>query len=84
MPARILIADDQTDILEALRLLLKGEGYETTAVTSPDAVQRAVEQGDFDLVLLDLNYTRDTTSEERDWTCCGPCASWTKRCRWSP
>ena len=62
MPARILIADDQTDILEALLLLLKGEGYETTAVTSPDAVQRAVEQGDFDLVLLDLNYTRDTTS----------------------
>ena len=62
MPARILIADDQTDILEALRLLLKGEGFETTAVTSPDAVRRAVEKGDFDLVLLDLNYTRDTTS----------------------
>ena len=62
MPARILIADDQTDILEALRLLLKGKGFETTAVTSPDAVRRAVEKGDFDLVLLDLNYTRDTTS----------------------
>ena len=62
MPARILIADDQTDILEALRLLLKGEGFETTAVTSPDAVRRAVEKGDFDLVLIDLNYTRDTTS----------------------
>ena len=62
MPARILIADDQTDILEALRLLLKGEGFETTAATSPDAVRRAVEKGDFDLVLLDLNYARDTTS----------------------
>ena len=62
MPARILIADDQTDILEALRLLLKGEGFETTTVTSPDSVRRAVEKGDFDLVLLDLNYTRDTTS----------------------
>ena len=62
MPARILIADDQLDILEALRLLLKGEGFATTAVTSPDAVRRAVEKGDFDLVLLDLNYTRDTTS----------------------
>ncbi|MCY4571782.1 MAG: sigma-54 dependent transcriptional regulator [Gemmatimonadetes bacterium] len=62
MAARILIADDQTDILEALRLLLKGEGFETKAVTSPDAVRRAVEKGDFDLVLLDLNYTRDTTS----------------------
>ena len=62
MAARILIADDQSDILEALRLLLKGEGFETTAVTSPVAVRRAVEKGDFDLVLLDLNYTRDTTS----------------------
>ena len=62
MTARILIADDQTDILEALRLLLKGEGFETTAVTSPGAARRAVENGDFDLVLLDLNYTRDTTS----------------------
>lgn len=62
MSARILIADDQADILEALRLLLKGVGFETTAVTSPDAVRRAVEKGDFDLVLLDLNYTRDTTS----------------------
>ena len=50
MPARILIADDQSDILEALRLLLKGEGFEITAVTSPRAVRRAVEKDDFDLV----------------------------------
>ena len=62
MSARILIADDQADILEALRLLLKGGGFETTAVTSPDAVRRTVEKYDFDLVLIDLNYTRDTTS----------------------
>src|SRR5262245_31033783 len=59
---RILIADDQADVLEALRLLLKGEGYEIEAVTTPTAVQKAVESRDFDVVLIDLNYARDTTS----------------------
>jgi len=59
---RILIADDQTDVLEALRLLLKGEGYQIEAVTSPSAVVSALETRDFDVVLMDLNYTRDTTS----------------------
>jgi DNA-binding NtrC family response regulator len=59
---RILIADDQPDVLEALRLLLKGEGYETEAVSSPAAVLRALESRDFDAALVDLNYARDTTS----------------------
>ncbi|GAB1487805.1 sigma-54 dependent transcriptional regulator [Opitutaceae bacterium] len=59
---RILIADDQPDVLEALRLLLKGEGYQTEAVKSPAAVIKAVENRDFAMVLIDLNYTRDTTS----------------------
>jgi DNA-binding NtrC family response regulator len=59
---RILIADDQPDVLEALRLLLKGEGYATEAVKSPAAVIKAVEARDFSLVLMDLNYARDTTS----------------------
>jgi len=59
---RTLIADDQPDVLAALRLLLKGEGYQTEAVTSPAAVIAAVESRDFDLVLMDLNYARDTTS----------------------
>src|SRR5271170_5133132 len=59
---RILIADDQTDVLEALRLLLKGEGYQIEAVTSPPAVVTALETRDFDVVIMDLNYTRDTTS----------------------
>jgi DNA-binding NtrC family response regulator len=59
---RILIADDQPDVLEALRLLLKGEGYETEAVSSPVAVLRALESRDFDAALIDLNYARDTTS----------------------
>jgi DNA-binding NtrC family response regulator len=59
---RILIADDQPDVLEALRLLLKGEGYRTEAVTSPAAILQALEAQDFDLLLMDLNYARDTTS----------------------
>ncbi|MGA2770531.1 MAG: sigma-54 dependent transcriptional regulator [Bryobacteraceae bacterium] len=60
----ILIADDQADVLEALRFLIKGEGYQAEAVTSPAAALDAVESRDFDAVLMDLNYTRDTTSGE--------------------
>ena len=60
--ARILVADDQPDVLEALRLLLKGEGFEIALASSPAGVLAAVERDDFDLVLMDLNYTRDTTS----------------------
>jgi sigma-B regulation protein RsbU (phosphoserine phosphatase) len=59
---RILIADDQHDLLDALRLLLKGEGIGMDAVTSPDAVIDAVARGSYDLLLMDLNYTGDTTS----------------------
>lgn len=60
--ARILIADDQADVLEALRLLLKPEGFAVEAVRSPAAALKAVESRDFDLALIDLNYARDTTS----------------------
>jgi DNA-binding NtrC family response regulator len=60
--ARILIADDQPDVLEALRLLLKSEGFAVETVSSPGAVYRAIEARSFDLVLIDLNYARDTTS----------------------
>ncbi|HEY0945814.1 MAG TPA: sigma-54 dependent transcriptional regulator [Opitutaceae bacterium] len=59
---RILIADDQPDVLEALRLLLKGEGYQVELVKSPAAVIKAVESRDFAMALIDLNYARDTTS----------------------
>jgi DNA-binding NtrC family response regulator len=59
---RILIADDQPDVLEALRLLLKGEGFETESAHSPAGILAALEARDFDVVLMDLNYTRDTTS----------------------
>src|ERR671925_925143 len=62
--ARILIADDQPDVLQALRLLLKGEGCEIETATSPAAVLAAVEVRDFDVALIDLNYARDTTSGE--------------------
>ena len=61
-PARILIADDQPDILEALRLLLKGEGHQVETVKTPQGVLKALESRDFDLLVMDLNYTRDTTS----------------------
>ena len=60
--SRILIADDQTDVLEALRILLKGEGHQTDAVTSLAGVMQALEKRDYALLLMDLNYTRDTTS----------------------
>ena len=60
----VLIADDQKDVLESLRLLLKGEGYQTETVTSPGGVIEAVKARDFDCLLMDLNYTRDTTSGE--------------------
>jgi DNA-binding NtrC family response regulator len=62
MTARVLIADDQPDVLEALRLLLKGEGFEAVTASSPAEVLAAVESTDLDLALIDLNYTRDTTS----------------------
>ena len=59
---RILVADDQPDLIDALRLLLKREGIHIEAVGSPDAALAAIAGGSFDLLLMDLNYTGDTTS----------------------
>ena len=59
---RILIADDQRDVLEALRILLKSEGYQTEGVTSLAGIFHALEKKEYALLLMDLNYTRDTTS----------------------
>jgi len=60
--ARVLIADDQQDVVEALHLLLKNAGYEVVSVNSPAAILQALAAQRFDLLLMDLNYTRDTTS----------------------
>jgi DNA-binding NtrC family response regulator len=60
----MLIADDQRDVREALRLLAKGEGYQSEEVDTPAAVLNALERRDYDIVLIDLNYARDTTSGE--------------------
>ena len=59
---QVLIADDQPDVLEALRLLLKAEGYRTESATSPSVILSAIEARDFDVAIMDLNYARDTTS----------------------
>src|SRR6516165_8450052 len=59
---RVLLADDQADIRDSLRLLLKTEGYETQGVASPSEAINAIEAREFDAVLMDLNYARDTTS----------------------
>src|SRR5580765_5563405 len=59
---RVLIADDQADVLEALRLLLKSERYYIETVKRPVDIIKAIEERDFDVLLMDLNYTRDTTS----------------------
>src|SRR3954449_8634649 len=61
-PSRVLVADDQADILDALRLLLSDEGYRVTAARSPVEALERLGGSDFDLAILDLNYTRDTTS----------------------
>jgi DNA-binding NtrC family response regulator len=60
--ARILVADDQEDVLSALRLLLKSEAYRAETVNSPSKALAALEDSEFDAVLIDLNYARDTTS----------------------
>ena len=61
-PARVLLADDQPYVLDALQLLLKGNGYRTEAASHPARVLQALDANEFDVVLLDLNYTRDTTA----------------------
>src|SRR5687767_15430492 len=61
-PARVLVADDQADIVDALKLLLTEEGFEVGAARSPAEALEALEASEFDAAILDLNYTRDTTS----------------------
>src|SRR4051794_14507922 len=59
---RVLVGDDQTDVLEAARLLLKSGGHVAVTASTPNAVLREARQQPFDVLLLDMNYARDTTS----------------------
>ena len=61
---RILVADDQPDVGEALRLLFKAEGWKVEVVASPRAALEALARNEYELLVADLNYTRDTTSGE--------------------
>jgi DNA-binding NtrC family response regulator len=61
-PPRIFVADDQRDVLESLRLLLKSEGYSTETFANTEALVGALRERTADAILMDLNYTRDTTS----------------------
>src|SRR5262245_53184709 len=59
---RVLVADDDPDVLSALRMLLRSDGWDVSTATSPALALRATESADFDVALIDLNYARDTTS----------------------
>ncbi|MEJ2009839.1 MAG: SpoIIE family protein phosphatase [Acidobacteriota bacterium] len=59
---RVLLADDQQDVLEALRLLLKRDSFEIETASSPQAILQALTSREFDLLVMDLNYAADTTS----------------------
>ncbi len=60
--AKILIADDQADVIAAMRLLLKRERFQIETASSPAGVLKAIDSQELDVVLIDLNYARDTTS----------------------
>jgi CheY-like chemotaxis protein len=73
---RVLIADDQREVREALRLMLKAEGFDTETAGSPAEILQAVTSRDFNAVLMDLNYTRDTTCSPGCAPSTTPCPSW--------
>src|SRR5262245_2899926 len=66
-PIRLLVADDQPDVLEALRLLLKREGFVVRSVSAPQKVLEALAVAEHDVALVDLNYARDTTSGQEGY-----------------
>src|SRR4051812_11070262 len=65
---RVLAADDQQDILDAISLLLRAQGYDVDTARSPQLVREALASDTYDAVLIDLNYTRDTTSGQEGLT----------------
>ena len=80
-PHRILVADDQADVLEALRLLLKAEGYQIETVKSPSAVMKAIEARDFDLAIIDSIIRATRRPGRKAWTCSPNCRPLTPHCR---
>jgi CheY-like chemotaxis protein len=84
MPAalpRVLVADDQSDVVSALRLLLRAEGFDIDTAATVDEVRARVAADRYDLLLMDLNYARDTTSEPRGSTSSRRFTRPTARCR---
>ena len=77
---RILIADDQEDVLEALRLLLKPEGFDIDSAATPQDILEALKRKDYESILMDLNYTRDTTARKA-LICSTVSRRWTAPCR---
>ena len=61
LPPRLLVADDQPDVLEAVRMLARAHGFDVRTATSPAAVLALCEAEDLDVCLLDLNYARKAT-----------------------
>ena len=78
---KVLVADDQPDVLHSLRLLVKRLGLDVDTVSTPEAVLERVRDG-VDLVLMDLNYARDTTSGKEGLDLLAQSASWMRGCRW--
>jgi CheY-like chemotaxis protein len=74
--ARLLIADDQPDVLEALRLLLAQHDFSLQLVTSPVTALERLRSEEWDLVLMDLNYSRDTTSGDEGLRLLKDARSW--------
>jgi len=79
---RILVADDQPDVIEGVAAPAKAEGYATEAAKSPAAVIKAVEANDYALVLMDLNYARDTRADRKGSSSCKKSRPSTPRCPW--
>ena len=79
---RVLIADDQADVLHSLRLLLKTEEYEITTADTPARVLECARRLDLDVILMDMNYARDTTSGREGLDLLTRLLAWTAPCGW--
>ena len=79
--ARVLVADDQPDIIAALRLALKAAGFDAASAASIEEITRQVDTSEFDLLLMDLNYARDTTSAPKASRSSARCTAGTRTCR---